>query len=105
MTLADIASNMGIKEKHVKPVVEMFKAETQDLIGELESEIANRDLEGIARTAHSIKGSSVNLRLNDIAEPAKSLETAAKEFNTSFDYDGAFATLSAAFEEIKKIDS
>jgi len=49
----------------------------------LESALAQGDTELIARLAHKMKGSAMNLRLDVMAQPAASIEKAAKEGDLS----------------------
>jgi HPt (histidine-containing phosphotransfer) domain-containing protein len=53
--------------------------QTEEKIRELKTAAEHEDFSSIAKIAHSLKGSSGNLRVNTIYEPAKSMESIARE--------------------------
>ncbi len=105
MTLADIAARMGIKEKHIKMVLDTFKAESEPMQENLKEAVDQKNYEQIAYYAHAIKGSSGNLRFMELSDQAKEMEHAAKNEDAGFDYGAAYAKISEEFETIRKIDS
>ena len=105
MTLADIAARMGIKEKHIKIVLDTFKAESEPLQQKLKSAIDQQDFEQIAYYAHAIKGSSGNLRFTELSDQAKAMELAAKSGDTGFDYSGTYTQMAERLDSIRSINS
>jgi HPt (histidine-containing phosphotransfer) domain-containing protein len=53
--------------------------QAEEKITELKAAAEKDDFSSIAKIAHSLKGSSGNLRVNTIYEPAKSMELIARE--------------------------
>ena len=53
--------------------------QAEEKITELKAAAEKDDFPSIAKIAHSLKGSSGNLRVNTIYEPAKSMELIARE--------------------------
>lgn len=58
-------------------ILDVFNNDTVERLTLLSSALTRRDLETIAKQAHSIKGSAASLGLNGIVKSAASLETAA----------------------------
>ena len=69
----------GISETIYDDLVKEFTEEAQRSLAVFTSSISKGDHEAVARLAHTLKGSSGNLRLYDIQEAAKYLEGAARE--------------------------
>jgi len=90
-----IAAAIGLKSKHIPRLVASFVEESTMIMGKLEEAIAARHYDEIAEYAHSLKGSSGNLRLNELYELAKSMELAAKEASSDFAYEEVFAAIKA----------
>ena len=58
-------------------ILDVFNNDTVERLTLLSSALTRRDLETVAKQAHSIKGSAASLGLNGIVKSAASLETAA----------------------------
>ena len=97
----EIASVLGISEAHIPLLVGSFLDESKEILENLFSGVTAKNYTEITLHAHSIKGSSANLRFNDIAELAKSIELAAKNEDSSFAYDERSKELKALIEAIE----
>jgi HPt (histidine-containing phosphotransfer) domain-containing protein len=95
-----IMDAFGFDEDDVAMLVEVYFEGTDDSLSDLQSAISANDLEQISKAAHSIKGSSANIQLTDIADVACVLETAGRN-GESIDYQGEFDKLNKMIEELK----
>jgi len=77
-----------------------FKSVVDDL-KRLEIAIEKKDFEDIIKFAHKIKGSSLNLRFNEIGEIAQKIEKNAKDKN-NINYKNEFNKMQKKIEKIKK---
>ncbi len=105
MTLAEIAQNIGIKEKHVALLLQTFKDECEGMMTGLKQAISDKNMTDIASYAHAIKGSAGNLRFSELSQLAKSVENAAKGADSGFAYEETLQSMEDLFIEIKKINS
>jgi len=55
-------------------VMDLFDASSTKLIAELEQHLASGDIEGITRSAHTLKSSSANIGATQLAAQAKAIE-------------------------------
>jgi two-component system sensor histidine kinase BarA len=55
-------------------VLDLFEASSTRLIAELEQHLASGDIEGITRSAHTLKSSSANIGATQLAAQAKAVE-------------------------------
>ena len=97
----EIASVLGISEAHIPLLVGSFLDESKSILENLSAGVAAQDFSEITLHGHSIKGSAANLRLNDIAELAKSIEMAGKAEDSSFDFEGSSQRLKAMIEDLE----
>lgn len=74
-------TGLGIND--AKVIFETFMDTVLDLMKNIESALVSEDYQAIRRIAHQLKGSSGNLRIIDIFELAKELETSAMEKDKS----------------------
>jgi len=81
-----LKNSYDLSTEQIDLILKNFSATLLDLLTDLKSQILENDIENITKTAHSIKGSLLNLGLNDIAGIAKNIETNAKIKNNSIDY-------------------
>jgi PAS domain S-box-containing protein len=80
-------------------LVESFAARVPSVLEELRVLGAAGDAAGVARTAHSLRGSALQLGAGPYAELARRLETAAQDDDLS-DYAAAVAALSAEWPAV-----
>jgi HPt (histidine-containing phosphotransfer) domain-containing protein len=99
--ITNIASILGIPEKHIPLLVNAFLDEATSIFEQLFTAIEQNDFENITLHAHSIKGSAANLRLEEISELAKSIEFAGKANDTTFDYKGSATQLKSLVDSIE----
>ncbi len=99
--VAEIASILGIPEKHIPMLVNAFLEEAGAIFDDLFATIDAKEYEKVALHSHSIKGSAANLRFNEISELAKSMEFAAKESDASFDYQTTATQLKSLVDSIE----
>lgn len=97
----EIASVLGISEAHIPLLVGSFLDESKGIVENLLSAVVAKDYPGMTLHAHSIKGSAVNLRFNDISELAKSIELAAKAEDSSFAFEARSKELKALLEDVE----
>jgi HPt (histidine-containing phosphotransfer) domain-containing protein len=77
--LQPLLRDMGNDKATVKELVEMFLTEAPDLLAKGRDAFAKKDAPGLQRAYHSLKGSSSQFGLADVAELARSIEHPAKE--------------------------
>jgi len=95
-----LKSELGVDEELS---LELLKEYFDGIDGEIRllgGAILEGDLQKIASYSHSIKGSSLNLRLNSIGEVAKEIELKAKEGFVG-DYDSLFGILQDAINDYR----
>lgn len=86
-------------------LVAVFLEQSRKTVTESQSQIASLDLAGLARSAHSLKGSSANIGAPILAELAREIEILAKggKGAEAFALAGrAEAALARTAEEMKK---
>jgi HPt (histidine-containing phosphotransfer) domain-containing protein len=82
----EMAASIGLKPKHLPMLIGVFLEESVTILNNLELAIKSRDYPSIKLHAHSLKGSSGNLKFNELYEMAKEMEFAAAEENEAFEY-------------------
>ena len=97
----EIASVLGISETHIPLLVGSFLDESKEILENLLAAVESKNYTDITLHAHSIKGSAANLRFNDIAEIAKSMELSAKTEDNSFAYEERGKELKALIEAVE----
>ena len=96
----DMAAKIGLNVKHIPILVQSFQEESQGLIEQLESAIADMNYKEISNVAHSIKGSSGNLKFNEMYELSKDVELSAKDEKDDFPYAQACESIKIAINSI-----
>lgn len=96
----DMAANIGLKPKHIPMLIGSFLEESTPILSSLEAAIASKDFSGIKLQAHSIKGSSGNLKFTEIYEMSREMESAAAESNEGFDYSSYLKAIAEAVKTI-----
>jgi len=69
----------GIPEAVYDELLNDLIKQVRDNLAELNKSLPGEDFDSISKIAHTIKGSSANLRMTKISEAAKALEISAKE--------------------------
>lgn len=73
-----ITTDLGIDESDAKELLQDFLIDFEKTIAIMENQVENEDFDGLAQSAHSIKGASGNLRINKVFELTSKLENYAK---------------------------
>lgn len=89
----EMAAKIGLNVKHIPILVESFTDESKQIIEALEVAIEQKNYEEIGNTAHFIKGSSGNLKFDEMYELAKEMELSAKAKTDDYPYAAACARL------------
>jgi HPt (histidine-containing phosphotransfer) domain-containing protein len=81
-----IASQMGIKPKHVPMLIKSFFSEALSNMKKLEEAVGMNDYTAIAQCSHAIKGSAGNMKFEQVYEIFKRIEEAAQAEDNTFSY-------------------
>ncbi len=79
----------------------LFIKKMTKVIPDLQNAIKKRDFKKIALSAHSIKGSSGNFRIESLQLNASEMEKMAKSENSSYDYERVFKDMKNSIAKIK----
>jgi len=79
----------------------LFIKKMTQVIPDLQNAIQKRDFKRIALSAHSIKGSSGNFRIEFLQQSASEMEKMAKTENNDYDYEKVFKEMKNTIEKIK----
>lgn len=74
-----MADNLGLEEGECIELLELFVETTASNLDRLQNGLAAGDSSQVSEAAHTIKGSSANLGLMEIAEAAKGIEERARQ--------------------------
>ena len=96
----EMAAKIGLNVKHIPILVQSFTEESKILLKQLETAIHAKDYTEVGNVAHSIKGSSGNLKFDEMYELAKALEHSAKTVDKEYPYLPAYESLKKAIESI-----
>ena len=96
----EMAAKIGLNVKHIPMLVQSFTDESKGIMEQLESAVNAKDYAAISNAAHSIKGSSGNLKFNEMYELAKEVELSAKAVKEDYPYAQACASLKKAIGSI-----
>lgn len=79
MDLNKISKELGLEEDEYLELIELFIETSQTDLKNLQYAVNNKNMEMIARIAHSLKGAAMNLGLNDLIELAMAIEKTAHD--------------------------
>jgi HPt (histidine-containing phosphotransfer) domain-containing protein len=96
----ELAAAMGLKKHYIAMLLESFKEESLALLDAFHRAIEEMEYDGIRSSAHAIKGSSGNIKLNEVYEMAKEVEFAAANRRNDFEYKAYFQAIKSAIETI-----
>jgi len=96
-------AELGIPEEMYNELLQDFVAETESALHNLFEAIQSGNRDDIASSAHFIKGSSGNLRIDDLYVLAKEIEFDARTNKDTAVMAQNASKLKASFEELKKI--
>ena len=97
-----MATKIGLKPKHIPMLVGSFVDESHTILSALKAAIDSMDFDAIQMQAHSIKGSSGNLRFTELSNMAKEMEYAAANADETFEYREYFNAIKDAISTINK---
>ena len=92
---------LGIPEDVFQELLLLFMDQTATAIRDLSAAIEAKDYEKTAKTAHLIKGSALDVRIDDIHIIAKEIEYGAKENRDMKILAGKTEELKKLFEGLK----
>lgn len=95
-----MAAKIGLNVKHIPILIESFTDESKGIMEQLENAVNAKDYAAISSAAHSIKGSSGNLKFNEMYELAKEVELSAKAAKEDYPYAEACTSIKKAIESI-----
>jgi len=98
--IESLSNELGFDKEDVEMLLTSFVEVSRENLSNLKNSIEDEDYGSIARFAHSIKGSSLNLKLEQIAEISREIELKAKEGDSSFDYKLFFNKLEKEVEDL-----
>lgn len=98
--IESITEELGLDQEQYLEILTDFIEEKKKDMEDLESALAQKDIEMISRLAHKIKGSALNLRLDPLARPAARIEMAAKKGDVS-GIGGDWDALRRGFEALR----
>ena len=96
----EMAAAIGLNVKHIPILVQSFTDESSSILDNLEAAINANNYEDISSHAHSIKGSSGNLKFTEMYDLAKDMELSAREGKADYPYAEAYASLKKAIQSI-----
>lgn len=79
MEIETLAKNVGLEVEDFHEIFEIYLETTTSDLKELKTALQNGDAEKVNERAHSIRGASGNLGLNELCHLAKEIEGLAKE--------------------------
>ncbi len=97
-----IESELGIDRAVILELFKGYLTEAEGLLAKLEAAVASGDYTALASAAHTLKGSSGNLRLTQIQEAARAVEMAGKEKKDRAAIGELIKGLRALHEELRK---
>jgi histidine phosphotransfer protein HptB len=100
MNLKELGDALGLEEDEYRELIELFIETGAVDLAQMQTAVAENDLDRIIRSAHTIKGAAGNLGLTALHETAKQIETAAVQSHTAV-MAQAIATLGAQFAQIR----
>lgn len=77
MNLKELGANLGLEEYEYKELIELFAESGKADFQTLQEAMAAGDADTVMRSAHTIKGASGNLGLDDVSEVARIIEQSA----------------------------
>jgi HPt (histidine-containing phosphotransfer) domain-containing protein len=79
MNFGELSSNLGLEEEEYKDLFELFIETSMEDLNKLWFAIDIASTEKVVRIAHSLKGASLNLGLNEFEEIANAIGKSARD--------------------------
>ena len=99
--LQRVADIHGLDPEDIDEIAELCLDDTETNIAVLKTAERGQDLSEAVRAAHSIKGASANIHVNELSNAAKVLEQQLREEDFT-NYQGNVANLEAEFQKFKQ---
>ncbi len=81
MDFKELGANLGLEEDEFLELVELFLSSAASDIDKLKKACEDKDVNQVADSAHSLKGSSGNLGFTEFSAIAKAIEDGARKNN------------------------
>ena len=94
-----LAALLGFKRKDIDMLIGIFKKNANVSLEKMHTDIKQNNMQGIADTAHAIKGSAGNLKLYKIFELSKNIEKMAATMKNE-DYQIHYIQLKKMINEL-----
>lgn len=79
MNFKHMSKKLGLEKEEYIELLELFIETSKSDLKTLQSAINNKNIEQIDEIAHSLKGASMNLGLDDFLELAKTIEKTSRD--------------------------
>lgn len=99
--LQRVADIHGLDPEDIEEIAELCLEDAENNINVLKGTQRGQDLGDAIRAAHSIKGATANIHLNDLSNAAKVIESQLRVDNFA-DLQENIASLHARYEEFKQ---
>ncbi len=96
-----LSEELMLTHDEILMLLGLFIKKMVKVVPELQNAIKQRDFKKITLSAHSIKGSSGNFRIESLQENASEMEKMAKVENSDYDYEGTFQKMKEIINGIK----
>jgi CheY-like chemotaxis protein len=96
-----LSEELMLSDDELIILLSLFIKKMDKTIPNLQKFIKCKDYKKIALSAHSIKGSSGNFRIESLQHLASEMEAMAKKENKEYDYEGVFQKIKEIIESIK----
>jgi len=96
-------SELGLGRPVILELFKEYLKEAEGLLAKLEAAVASGDYTALVSAAHTLKGSSGNLRLTQIQDAARAVEMAGKEKKDRAAIGELIKDLRALHEELRKL--
>ena len=100
--LQRVADMHGLDPEDIEEIAEMCLEDTDIHVTTLKGAPDGGDLKEVIRAAHSIKGSSANIGLNELCKCASALEEQLKDADYS-NYESNISQLQQALEDFRDL--
>ncbi len=96
-----LSEELMLSYDEIVVLLTLFIKKMAKILPDLHKAIKNRDFKKIAMSAHSIKGSSGNFRIESLQLSADEMEEMAKAENNDYNYEQTFQKIQGIIKEIK----
>lgn len=92
-----------IMEDEFDTLINTFIDDSEEKVRQLDAIISGADADALRKTAHSLKGSSLNVSAQSLSELALSLENMGREGHVGVAAREVYASLNAEFQQVKAV--